>query len=163
MTRIFLSYETSAGQLNARTRLGLFLGFEEKRVLINSFMYANFNYYPLVWHFCSSKSLNKIENIQKRALRYLHNDCISDYDNLKKSEQCTVEVKRLGILALEIFKVINKQSPSFMKELFNMRKGTYKRKNDRTIPARKTVTYGDKGIKNIEPHYMEHSARKNEN
>ena len=80
---------------------------------------------PLIWHFCSSKSLNKIENIQKRALRYLHNDCISDYDIfLKKSKQYTVGVKRLRILALETFKIINEQSFSFMKELFNTRKGS---------------------------------------
>ena len=42
-----------------------------------------------------------------------------------------------------------------------MREKMYKLKNDRTIPDRKTVTYGGKGIKTIEPHYMELIARKN--
>ena len=33
---------------------------------------ANFNYYPLVWMFSSAVSLKKIENPQKRALRFLY-------------------------------------------------------------------------------------------
>ena len=56
-------YNKSAGQLNALIRLNRYLGFEEKKILINSFIYGNFNYCPLVWHFCSKNSLSKIENI----------------------------------------------------------------------------------------------------
>ena len=37
-----------AGIINALTRLNSFLGFEEKKVLVNSFIYGNFNYCPLV-------------------------------------------------------------------------------------------------------------------
>ena len=74
----------SAGQLNALSRLKKYIGFEERNVLINSFIFANFNYCPLVWHFCTKKSLNKIESIQKRALRFLHNDNKSDYETLLK-------------------------------------------------------------------------------
>ena len=43
----------SAGQLNAFNRLNRYLGFEEKKIVINSFIYGNFNYCPLVWHVCS--------------------------------------------------------------------------------------------------------------
>ena len=35
-------------QINANNHL--------QRYIINSFIYANFNYCPLVWHFCSCKS-----------------------------------------------------------------------------------------------------------
>ena len=41
--------------------------------LCNSFIYSNFNYCPLVWHFSSCKSLRKIENIHKH-LRMIHNE-----------------------------------------------------------------------------------------
>ena len=59
----------SAGcQLNALCRLKNYLNFEQEKVLIESFIYANFNYCSLVWHFCTYKSMNKIEGIQKRAL-----------------------------------------------------------------------------------------------
>ena len=72
------------------------MGFKEKEVLINSFVYSNFNYCPLVWHFCSSKSMNKIEKIQEPSLRILHNDLVSDYTGLlKNSGKATMTIKRL--------------------------------------------------------------------
>ena len=40
---------------------------------------SNFNYCPLIWHFCSAKSVKKIGKIQRRALRILYNDFGSDY------------------------------------------------------------------------------------
>ena len=50
-------------QLNAISRLQRFMGKEQKEALINSFIFSNFNYCPLVWHFCSCRSSQKIENI----------------------------------------------------------------------------------------------------
>ena len=44
-------------QLNAIGRIQKYMGFKEKEVLLNSFVLSNFNYCPLVWHFCSSKSV----------------------------------------------------------------------------------------------------------
>ena len=67
------------------------MGFKEKEVLLNSFVYSNFNYCPLAWHICSSKSLYKMEKIQKRTLRLLHIDFASDYaELLKKSSKASV-------------------------------------------------------------------------
>ena len=64
----------AATQLNVLKRLKSFLGFEEKRVLVQSFVFSNFNYRPLVWFFSSSKSVEKIEKMQKRALRFLYDN-----------------------------------------------------------------------------------------
>ena len=64
----------SATQLNVVKRLKMFIGFHEKKILVQSFVYSNFSYCPLVWYFSSSKSLQKIEQIQERALRFLCND-----------------------------------------------------------------------------------------
>ena len=41
----------------------------------NTFVMSNFNYLFLVWNFFSAQSLNKIENLQKRALHFLLNNC----------------------------------------------------------------------------------------
>ena len=59
---------SAANQLHALIRLQMFLNFEEKKTLINSYFYSSFNYCPLVWMFSSAKSLNKVESLQKRAL-----------------------------------------------------------------------------------------------
>ena len=93
--------------------MGHLLGLEVRKILINSFIYANFNYCSLVWHFSSRKSINRIENIQKRALRFLLNDYSSDYETLsKKTNKCTMEVRRLRLLASEIFKAFNENCPT---------------------------------------------------
>ena len=58
----------ASNQLNTIGRIQKFMGFKEKEVLLNSFVYSNFNYWPLVWHFCSSKSLYKIEKYKNGHL-----------------------------------------------------------------------------------------------
>ena len=58
---------SAANQLHALMRLRKFLNFEEKKALINSYFYANFNHCALVWMFSSAKSLSKVESLQKRA------------------------------------------------------------------------------------------------
>ena len=70
--------KSASNQLNALVRLKKFLSFEQKKVLVNSFILSNFDYCPLVWFISSAKSLRKVENSQKRALGFLQND---DYHN----------------------------------------------------------------------------------
>ena len=41
--------KNASNQLNARSRLYRYLRFKEKEVPISSFVYANFNYCPLIW------------------------------------------------------------------------------------------------------------------
>ena len=62
---------SAANQLHALIRLRMFLHFEEKKTLINSYFYSSFNCCPLVWMFSRAKPLNKVEYLQKRALRFL--------------------------------------------------------------------------------------------
>ena len=54
----------------------------QKRALINSYIISIFYDCPLVWIFSTAKSLNKIESLQKRALRFLYNDHSTSYEGL---------------------------------------------------------------------------------
>ena len=86
--------QKSAGQLNVLCRLKSFLNKNQIKILVNSFIYSNYNYCPLACHFCYKKSMNKTEKIQYRALRFLHNDSDSDCNTLlKKSDKCSMEVQ----------------------------------------------------------------------
>ena len=58
----------AAYQLNAIGRLRKYIGFPEKNTLIEAFVFSNFS--PLVWHFPSITSTNKIEFKQKRVFDY---------------------------------------------------------------------------------------------
>ena len=52
-------------QLNALGQLQKYIGKPEKVAIVNSFIYANFNYCPLVWYFSTCQATRKIEKIQK--------------------------------------------------------------------------------------------------
>ena len=74
--------------------------FNAKKVLVNAFIFSNFNYCPLGLVFVyTAKQLQKIEKVQARALRFFHNDYDSSYDDLLiKSETVTMEIKNAIIV-----------------------------------------------------------------
>ena len=77
---------------------------------------SDFNYCPLVWMFLSAKSLNRIENLQERALRFLLDDYESTYEQLlNKAGRSSMSINRLRTLCVEIYKTLNELNPSFMK------------------------------------------------
>ena len=101
----------------------MFLNFEEKKTLINSYFHSNFNYCPLVWMFSSAKSLNKGESLQKTALRFLYEDYVSPYEELlQRAGKETVKANRLRSLRIEIYKSINNINLTYMNEIFKERK-----------------------------------------
>ena len=62
-------YNKSSMQLNSIFRLKKYMDQKELQVILNSFIYSNFNYCHLVLHFSINKPIEKIENIHKRCLR----------------------------------------------------------------------------------------------
>ena len=145
-----------ANQLNALRRLKQFLSFHAKEVLINSYIISNFNYCPLVWMFSSTQSLNKIGNLQKRALRLLYDDFEASYEDLlSKGRKPKMNVRRLRTLCVEIYKTLNDLNPSFMKNIFklkiNAREYRDKYKLNLDIPKWNQKTLGYKSLKVLGP------------
>ena len=107
--------KSAGNQLNALTRLKSFLGLKERAVLVNSFIYSdycllpsNFDYCPFVWMFSHKKSLDKIESLHKRALRFVLNDYENSYEELlEKSGKCNMSLQRIRFLCIEIYKSTN--------------------------------------------------------
>ena len=52
----------AARQINVLLRLSKYLSTETKILIYKSFIRSNFNYCPLVWHFCSKIVLTKWKN-----------------------------------------------------------------------------------------------------
>ena len=143
----------AAGQLNAFSRLKSFLNQDQRNIIADSFIYSNFNYCPLIWHFCSQRLINKIENIQKRTLRFVLNDYTSNYETLlNKSSKCTMEVRRLRLLALEVFRFVNKLNPVYMQSLLEKNVNSKRYKDDLKVPMRNSVTFGDKSVRVLGSH-----------
>ena len=128
------------------------MGKKEKEILINSFVYSDFNYCPCIWHFCSKKSMRKIEKIQKRCLRIIVDDYESNYDVLlHKSGRYTMVVKRLHTLAIKIFKILNNQNLSVMRELFYLASHVTHKKQNLFVQSHKTTAFGDRSLKTLGP------------
>ena len=142
----------AAGQLNAIGRTNRFIGCEERKTLIQSFVQSNFNYCPLVWMLCNPKSIRKMELIQKRALRLLLDDYTSSYEALlKKSKNTTMSLKRHKKLAIEIFKTLNNLNPKYMQEIFVRNSNNARDPNKLIRPRVSGYTYGINSLKNLGP------------
>ena len=115
--------------------------------MINSFVYSSFNYCPLVCHFCSCESSQKIEKIQKRCLRLVLDDYESNYGNLiKKNGTTAMEIKRLRALATEIFKTINNINPSYKENILTPKIKAKIRPHDIIVRHHNAATDGDKSL-----------------
>ena len=132
--------------------LWMFPNFEEKKTLINSYFHSNFKYCLLVWMFSSPKSLNKIESLQKRALRFLYEDYVSSYEELlQKAGKETMKNYRLRSLCIEIYKSVSNINPMYMNEIFRLRKTSralrtnYKLKLD--VLTINQVSFGDQTLR----------------
>ena len=70
--------------------------------------------------FSSAKSLNKVESLQKRALRFLYDNYDSSVESiLKLAGKSTMNVNRLRSLSIEIFKTLNNINPALMNKFLS--------------------------------------------
>ena len=107
---------------------------------------------PTFWHFRSKKSIRKIEKIQEKCLQTILDDHESNYDaSLHKPGKSTMEVIRLRTLAIEIFKTMNNQNPSFMREIFYWSPYVSHKKQNLFVQSHKTAAFGDKSLKILDP------------
>ena len=107
-------------------------------MLLDSFIFSNFNYCSLVWHFCSATLSQKIEKLQERALRLLYNDSYSSYNSLLlKTEQPAMEVSHLQRLASEVCKTLKSLNSDFMHNYFKKGSHSAGRKNDWSLIGQK--------------------------
>ena len=92
-----------------------FLNFNQKKVLLSSFVHFHFRYSPLVWMFQSRKINSKIDKVHKKALRLLYDDDESTFEELlKRDEGFTVHETNIQKLMLEMFKAKNKIEPNLL-------------------------------------------------
>ena len=76
--------------------------------------------------FHSRKQNHRINSIHERALRVTYQDYKSTFLHVsQKDNPVTIHQRNLQVLATEIFKVKNDQSPEIMKEVFELKKPSY--------------------------------------
>ena len=84
-----------------------FLNYEKGKILYNTFVMSNFNYSPLIWMYNGKTSSNRIDRVQKRALRILHNDFSLPFEVLlTREDERKVRTKSLQKLMVQIYKCL---------------------------------------------------------
>ena len=141
--------KTAARQLAVLKRLGHLLTRQGKLAIFKSFITSNFNYCPLIWHFCSQSSTKKLEKNQERALRFIYNDHSSTHHDLLKTANTEhLHVKRIKEVACEVFKIVNNIAPTFIQNLIMLKCSQYSMRKDNTavVPKANTSKYGLKSF-----------------
>ena len=136
-------------RVKAFSRIAGFLQKDKANILYKTFIKPAFNYCPLIWMFCGKTSNNRINRLHKRALRVLHGDYTSTFEELlARSEEITIHCSNLQKLMVEIYECSNFISPSILSEFFTTKEITYdlRIKNLLQVPKVKTSSYGQSSL-----------------
>ena len=106
--------------------IALFMNVSKKWIIIKSFIESQFGYFPLLWMFHSRGLTNKINRIHERALRKTYNDKSLSYGELlTRDRYLIIHHRKIRVLAIEIYKVMQGISPPILNELFLLRQCNY--------------------------------------
>ena len=135
----------ASNQLNVLKRFSNILGQKQKLRIFQTFISSNFNYCPVVWHFCSKSKAQLAEKIQKRALRYVFNDYLCTYDKLLDKSKCETMCNiRLKKIAVYVYKCLHKITPPFLHDTFQIKTNPYSMRSSISLtqPKVNTVAHG---------------------
>ena len=111
--------DKAGNKISALARVRHHFSFENRRMLLKTFIESQFSYCPLVWMFHGRVINQRINRLHERALRLVYDDLTSSFEELlNKDNSYTIHQRNIQTLALEIFKTKNNCNPEFMKDIF---------------------------------------------
>ena len=118
--------QKASKKLNALARVTNYMELPKRRILMNAFFKAQFNYCPAVWMFHNRSLNNKINRLHERCLRIIYNDKHSNFEELLvKDNSVSIHHNNIHTLAIEMYKVANGMSPDIMNDIFKLRENTH--------------------------------------
>ena len=90
------------------------MSFQQRRLLLKSFVEAQFGYCLLVWMFHGREINRKINHIHERSLRIAYRD----YNSSFKDNSVYIHHRNIQSLAVELFKVKENLSNTIIKYIF---------------------------------------------
>ena len=83
------SCKTASQKIKSLSRLASSMNFEQRRLIMNSFVICHFPYCPVVWMFHSRKLNARINRLHERALRVVYRDFDSSFEELLRRDSST--------------------------------------------------------------------------
>ena len=118
--------QKASKKLNALARVTNRMELPKRRILMNAFFKAQFNYCPAVWMFHNRSLNNKINRLHERCLRIIYNDKHSNFEELLvKNNSVSMHHNNIHTLAIEMYKAANGISPKIMNDIFKLRENTH--------------------------------------
>ena len=137
-------------KLHVLGRVVSFMDLAKRKSLMKAFITTQLNYCPLTWMFH-----NRINKIQKRALRLVYKDNKLTFDDLLKLDNSvTIHQRNLQILTTEIFKVESSLAPEIMTEVFEIKEPHYNLRSEASHFKRENVKsthYGIQSVRHLGP------------
>ena len=137
-------YKRASQKLHAIARVSTFMDAGKLRLLMNSFVNAQFSYCPKICIFHDRNLNAKVNKIHERAPIIVYKDTHADYEALVTlANAVSVHQRNLQYLMTEMYKTRNGLNPSFMRELFKPRTLQYnlRSKNTLQVPKVRTTSY----------------------
>ena len=119
--------------------------FDQKRLILNSFITSHISYCQIVWMFHSKKLNERINHIHEKALRIVYKDFNSSFQELLiEDNSLNIHHRNLQKLMTKIFKVKNGLSPELMNDVFEFIEKQYSLRTTSYFRSRKirTTQYG---------------------
>ena len=135
-----------------------YMNLQKRKVLMNAFFNAQFNYCPLIWMLHSRQNNNKIKHLHERCLRLIHNDKLSSYEELlEKDGSVSIHHKNIQSLAIEMFQIKHGHSPEIVSDIFTQTTQHYNFRQNRDFRIRsvKSVYHGSESISYLGPKIWE--------
>ena len=132
-------------KLNALSRIASSMTFDQRRLILNSFITSHFSYCPIVWMFHSRNLNERTNHIHERALRIVYKDFNSSFQELLiEDNSLNIHHRNLQKLMTEFFKVKNGLSPELMIDVFEFIEKPYSLRTTAHFRSRKirTTKYG---------------------
>ena len=117
-------------KFNTLTPVQKYMTTDQKKLIFSSSIKSQFTYCPLIWMFCTKRSLRRTNNIHKRRLRLIQQNYRSEFERLlENANEKSVHQKCIEFLLIEVYKYLNGLSPDIMNNIFKLRQNTYNLRN----------------------------------
>ena len=128
---------------------------EKRRIVMKTFIESQFTFSPLIWMFHARSIPNKINRLHERALRIIYFDFKLSFEGLlTKDKSFLIYERNIQSLAIEIYKILNGLSPSFLNNVFHKTiSNIYYIRNNKGLYSRnpKSVRYGTETVSCMAP------------